>query len=129
MGPAWLRFRDLICVHVRVNCLMKAESVPNPGREGESERSLVRAQGLSSGRNAGICIRGSASPRLYCGSNIYLCSCLETDVMKRDKPEPRSVNLSKTVYRSLHVFVGDGGQSCVVDVLQPPCSAQTVISV
>ncbi len=60
---------------------------------------------------------------------VYLCSCLETDVMKRDKPEPRSVNLSKTVYRSLHVFVGDGGQSCVVDVLQPPCSAQTVISV
>lgn len=32
---------------------MKAKGVPNPGREGESERSLVRAQGLSSGRSVG----------------------------------------------------------------------------
>lgn len=58
---------DLICAPsppVRDNCLMKAKGVPNPGREGKSEKPLVRAQGLSSGRSAGICNRGSAQESL-----------------------------------------------------------------
>lgn len=70
---------------VRDNCLMEAKGVPNPGREGESERSLVRAQGLSSGKSVGICERGSASTRVYCRITVVVLVAVVEEQTSRGK--------------------------------------------
>lgn len=54
MGQMWVQTWDLIVPlssAVQDNCLVKKKGVPNPGKDREPERSLVRAQCFSLGKN------------------------------------------------------------------------------